>query len=98
MAEFTEFIKKGPNLQNEIWQTIDGYNKESFSAISQKSQNALLQSKVFEQSINIMGKTLSHMDIEINQKGNKIKFLKDKTGKPVSKTVEKMNRLDLNKI
>ena len=98
MAEFIEIIKKDSKVQNEISQTIDKYNKESFSTRSQIGQNALIQSKVFKQAINIMGETISDMDIEIEQKDNKIQFLEDKIGIPDSKVIEEMNRLDLNKI
>ena len=44
-----------------------------------------------------MGETISDMDIESKQKCNRIQFLEDKIGTPDSKTVEEMNRLDLNK-
>ena len=98
MAEFIEIIKKDSKVQNEISQTIDKYNKESFSTRSQTGQNPLIQSKVFKQAINIMGETISDMDIEIEQKDNKIQFLEDKIGIPDSKVIEEMNRLDLNKI
>ena len=85
------------NIQNEISQTIDKYNKESFSTRSQIGQNALIQSKVFKQAINIM-ETISDMDVEIEQKDNKIQFSEEKVGIPDSEVIEKMNRLDLNKI
>ena len=98
MAEFIEVIKKDANVQNDILQTIDKYNKESFSTRSQIGQNALIQSKVFKQAINIMGETISDMDMEIEQKDNKIRFLEDKIGIPDFKIIEEMNRLDLNKI
>ena len=98
MTEFIEVIKKDAKIQNENSQTIDKYNKESFSTRSQIGQNALIQSKVFEQAINIMGETISDMDMEIEQKDNKIQFLEDKIGIPDSKVIEEMNRLDLNKI
>ena len=35
-------------------------------------QNASMQNKVFEQTLNIMGDTIEDMDIEIEQKDNKI--------------------------
>ena len=98
MAEFIEFIEKDPNIQNEISQTIDKHNKESISNRSQRGQKALIQSKVFQQAINIMGETISDMDIELEQKDNKTQFLEDKIGRPDSKVVEEMKRLDLNKI
>ena len=38
------------------------------------------------------------MDIEIEQKGNKIEFLGNKIGLPDSKVIEKMNKLRIKKI
>ena len=38
MAEFKDFIKKDPDVQNEISQKISNYNKESFSTRSQIGQ------------------------------------------------------------
>ena len=45
-----------------------------------------------------MGDTINDMDIEIEQKDNKISFLENKIAVTDDKTVEEMNRLDLNKI
>ena len=97
MAEFKEFTKKVVNTQNETSQTICKYNKESFSTSSQKGQNAFIQSRVFKQAINIMGETISDMDIELERKDNKIQFLEDKIGIPDYKVIEEMNRIDLTK-
>ena len=72
MAEFIEIIEKDPNIQNENSQTLDKYNKESFSTRSQTGRNPLIQSRVFEQAINFTGETKSDMDIEMEQKDNKI--------------------------
>ena len=98
MAKFIEIFKKDANLQNEISQTIDKYDKESFSARSQISQDALIQSEVFKQVKNIMGETISDMHIELEQKDNKIHILEEKVGIPDSLIVEEMNRSDLNKV
>ena len=43
-----------------------------------------------------MGETLSDMHKKLEQKDNKTRFLEDKIGTPVSKSVDEMNRLDLN--
>ena len=40
MAEFTEILKKVPDVQIQISQTIDKYNKESSSMRSQIGQKA----------------------------------------------------------
>ena len=57
MSEFIE-IKKNTIIQNEISQTIDNYNRESFSTRSQVGQNALLQSKVFKEAIKFVRETI----------------------------------------
>ena len=45
-----------------------------------------------------MGDTIEDMDIEIEQKDNKLEFLENKTWSPDSKIIEEMNRLGINKI
>ena len=47
MANFIEVINKDPTIQNQISQTIDKCNRESFSTRSQTDQSALIQSKIF---------------------------------------------------
>ena len=90
-------MKKDSKVQNEITQTSERYNKESYSTQSKIGQNALIQSKVFEQAVNIMGDTIEDMDIEKEQK-DKIEFLENKIGLPDRKVIEEMNKLGLNKI
>ena len=45
MSNFIKIIKKDTKVQDEILQTIEKYNNESFSTRSQIGQNALIQSK-----------------------------------------------------
>ena len=45
-----------------------------------------------------MGDTINNMDLEIEQKDNKISFLENKIGVTDDKIVEEMKRLDLNKV
>ena len=45
-----------------------------------------------------MGDTINDIDIEIEQKDNKISFLENRIGVTDDKVVEEMNILDLNKI
>ena len=44
-----------------------------------------------------MRETISEMDIDLEQKDNKVQILEDKVGIPDSKVIERKNRLDLNK-
>ena len=98
MSNFIEIIKRDTKIQDEISQTVEKYNIESFSTRSQLGQNALIQNKIFKQAIEIMGDTIDDMDIETEQKDNKISFLENKIGVTDDKIVEEMNRFDLNKI
>ena len=98
MAEFIEIIKRDSKVQNDITQTFENYNKQSYSTQSKIGQNALIQSKVFEQAINIMGDTIEDLDIEIEQKDNEMEFLENKIRLPDCKVIKEMNRLGLNKI
>ena len=45
-----------------------------------------------------MREALSDIDIELEQKENKILLLEDKIGMPDSRVIEAMNRLDFNKV
>ena len=71
-----ETLKKDPNIRNDIPQTIQKYNKESFATRSQVGQNAQIQNKVFSQATLSMGETISDMDMEIEQKFNQNTYFK----------------------
>ena len=98
MSNFMEIIKKDTKIHDEISQTVEKYNIESISTRSQIVQNALIQSKIFKQAIEIMGDTIHDIDIEIEQRDNKISFPENKIGVTDDKIVEEVNRLYLNKI
>ena len=78
MAEFIQTIKINSKVQNEITQTIGKNNKESDLTQPKIGQNAFIQSKVFEQAINIMGDNIEDMDVEIEQEDKKIELLENK--------------------
>ena len=88
MNEFIEIFNKNLDMPNDISQTFDKYNKESFSTRSQIGQIALIQNEVFKQAINIKRETISDMDIEREQRAYKIQVLEDKIGLPDSKVIE----------
>ena len=98
MTDFIEIIQKDTKIQNDISNIIDKYNKQSYATRSKLGENALIQSNIYKEAINIMGDTINEMDVEIEQKDNKISFLENKIGVTDDKIVEEMNRLDLNKI
>ena len=98
MTDFIEIIQKDTKVQNDISNIIDKYNNQSYATRSKLGENALIQSSIYKEAINIMGDTINDMDIEIVQKDNKISFLENKIGVTDDKVIEEMNRLDLNKI
>ena len=98
MTDFIEIIQKDTKIQNDISNIIDKYNKQSYATKSKLGENALIQSSIYKEAINIMGDTINDMDVEIEQKHNKISFLENKIGVTDDKVVQEMNRLDLNKI
>ena len=98
MTDFIEIIQKDTKIQKDITNIVDKYNNQSYSTKAILGQNAIIQSSIYKEAINIMGDTINDMDIEIEQKDNKISFLENKIGVTDDKVVEEMNRLDLNRI
>ena len=98
MADFIEIIKRDTKIQNDVSNIVDKYNNQSLATRSKLGQNALIQCNIYKEAINIMGDTINDMDVELEQKDNKISFLENKIGVTDDKIIEKMNRLDLNKI
>ena len=98
MTDFIEIIQRDSKTQDNISQIIDKYNNQSYATRSKLGQNALIQSIIYKEAINISGDTINDMDIEIEQKDNKINFLEDKIGITDDKVVEEMYKLNLKKI
>ena len=98
MTDFIEIIQKNSKIQNDISNIIDKYNNQSYATKSILGQNAIIQSSIYREAINIMGDTINDMDIELEEKDNKISFLENKIGVTDDRVIEEMNRLDLNKI
>ena len=98
MTDFIEIIQKDTKIQNDISNIVDKYNNQSYATKSILGKNALVQSSIYKEAINIMGDIINDMDVEIEQKDNKISFLENKIGVTDDKIVEEMKRLDLNKI
>ena len=98
MTDFIEIIQKDTKIQNDISNIIDKHNNQSYATKSKLGENAIIQSSIYKEAINIMGDTINDMDVEIEQKDDKISFLENKIGVTDNKVIEEMNRLDLNKV
>ena len=80
MTDFIEIIQKDTKIQNDISNIVNKYNNQSYATKSILGKHALIQSSIYKEAINIMGDTIDDMDIEIEQKDNKISFLENKIG------------------
>ena len=98
MTDFIEIIQKDTKIQNDISNIIDKHNNQSYATKSKLGENAIIQSSIYKEAINIMDDTINDMDVEIEQKDDKISFLENKIGVTDNKVIEEMNRLDLNKV
>ena len=75
---YETYTEKDSNVQNKRSETIEKYKKESRSTQSKKDQNALIQSKVFQQAKNELGDTNEDVDIEIERRDNRIDIFEKK--------------------
>ena len=98
MTDFIEIIQKDTKIQNDISNIVDKYNNQSYATRSKPGENAIIQSSIYKEAINIMGDIINDMDIENEEKDIKISFLEKKIGIRDDKLIEEMNRLDLTKI
>ena len=98
MSHFIEIIQKDTKIQNDISNIVNKYNNQSYATKSILGKIALIESSIYKEAINIMGGTRDDMDIEIEQKDNRISFLENKIGVTDDEVIEEMKRLDLDKI
>ena len=74
MTDFIEIIQKDTKIQNDISNIVDKYNNQSFATKSILGKNALIQSSIYKEAINIMGETINDMDVEKNKRTTKYRF------------------------
>ena len=74
MTDFIEIIQKDTKIQNDISNIVDKYNNQSYATKSILGKNAIIQSSIYKEAINIMGDTMNDMDVEIEQKDKKYRF------------------------
>ena len=66
MTDFIKIIQKDSKIQDNISQVIDKYDNQSYATKSELGRNALIQSNIYKEAINIMRETINDMDIEID--------------------------------
>ena len=65
MNEYIETIKNNPKTQKDIELIVIKLSNQSYRTQSQIRQKALIQIRIYEHSIEVMGETIADMDKEI---------------------------------
>ena len=75
MNYFINVIKKDPQIRIEIINMLDRYNKLPYNYQSKIGYDTLIQNVILKEVINIMGTTITDIDIEIKMKISRMNFL-----------------------
>ena len=78
MDDFVNVIKKDPKVRNKIKAMLDRYMSLPYDFQSKIRYNSLIQNVILTELINIMGTTITDLDIELKRKISRIKFLENK--------------------
>ena len=74
MDDFINVIKKDPQVRIKINNVLDRYNRLPYNYQSKIGYETLIQNVVLKKLMNIMGTTITDMDIEIKLKISRIKY------------------------
>ena len=75
MEAFVNFIKKDPKVRIKINDMLYRYNRLPYNYQSKKGYDTLIQNVILKELINIMGGTITDLDVESKMKISRIKYL-----------------------
>ena len=78
MNDFINVIKEDPQKRNKSNDMLDRYNRLPLNYQSKIGYDTLLQNVILTELINIMGATITDLDIELKMKVSRIKYLENK--------------------
>ena len=78
MEAFINVIRKDPKVRIKINDTLDRYMKLPYKYQSKIGYDTLIQNIILKELINILGTTITDLDIELKLKISRIKYLEDK--------------------
>ena len=78
MDDFINVIKKDPQVGIKMNNILDRYNRLSYNYQSKIGYDTLIQNVILKELIDIMGITITDLDIEINMKISRIEYLGSK--------------------
>ena len=78
MDDFVNVIRKDPKVRTNINDKLDRYNRLPSNYQSKIRYDTLIQNVILKELINIMGMTITGLDIELNMKNSRIEYLENK--------------------
>ena len=75
MDAFVNVIRKDPKARIKINDTLDRYMKLPYNYRSKIGYDCLIQNIILKELINIMGATITDLDIELKMKFSRIEYL-----------------------
>ena len=74
MDDFTKY----PQIRIKINNMLDRYNRLPYNYQSKIGYDSLIQNVILKELINIMGTTITDLDIELKMKTSRIEYLESK--------------------
>ena len=78
MEAFVNVIRKDPKVRVKINDTLDRYMRIPVKYQSKIGYDCLIQNIILKELINIMGTTITDLDIELKKKISRIEYLENK--------------------
>ena len=78
MEAFVNVIRKDPKVRVKINDVLDGYIRLPCKYQSKIGYDTLIQNIILKELNNIMGTTITDLDIELKMKINRIKYLESR--------------------
>ena len=78
MEAFVNVIREDPKVRVKINDTLDRYIRLPYKYRSEIGYDCLIQNIILKELINIMGTTITDLDIELKMKISRIEFLENK--------------------
>ena len=87
MDDFMNVIKKDPKVRIKINDVLDRYNRILLEYQSKIRCDSLIQNVFLKESINIMGTTITDLDIELKIKISRIEYSESNTNSQIFEKV-----------
>ena len=78
MDDLINVIKKDPKVGIKINDMLDRYNRLPYNYQSKIGYDSLIQIVILKELMNIMGTTITGLDIELKMKISRIKYLENR--------------------